>query len=141
MMRLLSRPGLGNGPFSGPRLGNPFTPYLGQDFLEDIDVEGISSGIIDLMGRLPEGLLGQYRARYEECQRKLGEGGVIGLYQGGRCLKNLYEDVRESVRRQEEGGGAAPPVRPPQGGGFPWLIVGAVAAVGVGAAVYFIARR
>ena len=139
MMRLLSRPGLGIGPFATARLGNPFQPYLGQDLSDLVDVEAISAEIIDLMGRLPENLLGQYRAKYEECQRKLGEGGVVGLYQGGRCLKNLYEDIRESLRRQES-------QPPPPGGtrpseaGFPWLVVGAVAAVGVGVAVYFVAR-
>ena len=138
MMRLLSRPGLGNGPFATPRLGNPFRAYLGQ--FEDIDVESLSSGIIDLLGRLPEGLLGQYQARYDECQRKLGEGGVIGLYQGGRCLKELYEDVREAVDREERPP-TPPGTRPPPGGGFPWLIVGAVAAIGVGTAIYFIARK
>jgi hypothetical protein len=138
MMRLLSRPGLGMGPFAMARLGNPFQPYLGQDISDLFDPETISAEIVNLMGRLPENLLGQYRAKYDECQRKLGDGGVMGLYQGVRCLKNLYEDIRESLRREDE---RPPPTgtRPPEAG-FPWLVVGAVAAVGVGVAVYFVAR-
>lgn len=138
MMRLLSRPGMGHGPFAGPRLGNPF---LGQDIGDLLDVDALSTELVDLMSRLPDNLLGQYRTRYDECQRRLSSGGVVGLYQGGRCLKNLYEDVRESLRQEGTRSPAPPGTRPPEGGGFPWLIVGGVAAVGVGVAIYFVARR
>lgn len=127
-MRMLSRPALGVGPFATPRLGSPF---LGIS-LDDIDVEGISSSIIDLMGRLPDSVKGRYEAKYNECQRILAEGGIEGLYRGGRCLKELYEEVRNEDERQRQ----TPPAPRPEGG-FPWIPVVAVGALGVGAAVYF----
>jgi len=132
MMRMLSRPALGLGPFTVHRLGNPF---LGQDLEDLVDVEGISAEIIDVMGRLPEGVLGQYQVKYDECQRLLSSGGVTGLYRGGRCLKQLYEDVRNEEERPRPRPGGPPPA-----GGFPWIPVIAVGALGVGAAVFFATR-
>jgi hypothetical protein len=131
-MRMLSRPALGVGPFATQRLGSPF---LGLDLDDLFDAEGLSASIIDVLGRLPDSVKGRYQAKYDECQRQLSAGGIEALYKGGRCLKELYDDVRNEEGRQRPPTGQRPPES-----GFPWIPVVAVGALGVAAAVYFALR-
>lgn len=115
-----------------------FRPALGQDIEDIFNVDALRDEILDLLDRVPSNLQGAYRAEFDECERQIREGGVTGLYTGGKCLYDLVREMRGSLRPDEEPPppGVPRPVEP----GFPWLPVAIVGIAGLGA-LYFLTRR
>lgn len=111
--------------------------HLGQGLDDVFDVGGLTRDVEDLLGRMPDDLLGTFQPRYEECLRKLDSGGATGLYSGGRCLYGLFQDMKDAMRDRE-----SRPIstrQPSPSSGFPWIAVGIAGAAGL-AALYFATR-
>ncbi len=66
------------------------------------DIEGLIKGITEIIGKLPSNVAGQYRADLDECKAKVADGGLLGLVTGGKCLYDLFQDVKDALRREEE---------------------------------------
>jgi hypothetical protein len=106
---------------------------LGQDAS---DVGGLIGAIDDLLKYVPDELLGKYEAEKQRCRSLLEAGGIVGLATGGRCLYNLFQELKDLVGGE---GGAAPvparrpTLRPSAPSGFPILpvAIAGVAAVGL----------
>lgn len=107
---------------------------LGQDVDDILDVGGLTRDVEELLGRMPDDLLGTFQPRYEECLRKLDSGGVTGIYSGGRCLYGLFQDMKDAMRdRESRPISTRPPAAP---SGFPWIPVALAGAAGL-VALYF----
>lgn len=126
-------------PFAQPGFAPAFAPpaleaagaSLGQG---QEDITGLARGIEDLLKLVPAPLLGTYQQQYQECQKKLDSGGIVGLVGGGRCFYDLYQALKGIVN---------PSVQPQQPAGaqksFP-VLPAAIAAVGGIILVYGITK-
>lgn len=100
--------------------------WLGQG---DGDIAGLNSGIESLLKELPPQVLGSYQTKYADCRRMISDGGAVGLVTGGKCLYDLFQELKDVIK----GTGPKPPITtptlPPQAGGFP-VVPLALAGVG-----------
>lgn len=122
--------------------GRPGLSGLRRHKLGDVDdlldVGNLTREIEDLLGRMPEDLVGKYRPEYDECRRKLDDGGVTGLYRGGRCLYDLFQEMKSAMRdRESRPISTRPP--PPPSSGFPWIPVALAGVAGLGV-LYFVTK-
>lgn len=84
-------------PFAQPGFAPAYAPpeaagpSLGQ--AQD-DITGVSRGIEDLLKLVPADVMGVYQKQYQDCQKKLDTGGVVGLVSGGKCLWDLYQALK-----------------------------------------------
>ena len=115
---------------------------LGQDLSELSDPSDLLDGVESLLDQIPsdDPVWGKYKSELDRCLKLLSDGGLISLYLAGKCLYDLYKDVKayvKALREQEEAKKQAPPPPPvtqPQAE-FPWLYVALAAAAGIGIAV------
>jgi hypothetical protein len=120
--------------------GRPMGAHLGQEFEDIFDVDRIRSGIFDLLDQFPEGALKETdRVKLAECERILERDSAADLLRGGKCLYDLFQEVKESLRGEQ----ARPPVRlPPPPGAFPIIpVLIGVGGLGVAAVIYFVTRK
>lgn len=111
-------------------------PRLGQG----PDIDSLTQGIRDLLREVPPEVLGTYQGELSRCERLVAQGGVTGLLAGGKCLYELFQDLKavvEERRRQQPP--AAPPATQPPPSGFPVLPVALAAAAGL-ALVYAVTQ-
>lgn len=126
-------------PFGRFEMGNYLPPaVLGQDVTaqdSDPDILNISKDIESILKEVPKEALGAYQSEYDQCRNLLRKGGLVGLATGGKCLRDLYNKIRDAMK----GKGPAPvtpaPVVAPPSEGFPVVPV-ALAAVGGIALIY-----
>lgn len=110
-----------------PAFTDPRPPVsLGQ--AQD-DIAGLNTGIESILKELPPQVLGTYQARYADCQRKISTGGAVGLVTGGKCLYDLFQDLKDVVKGTGPKQPLPTPYLPPQAGGFP-VVPLALAGVG-----------
>lgn len=107
--------------FGQARLGSYSAPMrLGQDTPDESDTTGLTSGIEGFLKQLPPELLGTYNTKYQKCMTQLNSGGLIGIGLGGKCLVDLFKELRELFKN----GPPKPTVLvPPASGEFPYLPV------------------
>jgi hypothetical protein len=118
--------------FGQYRLGSyAFSSELGQDTPSESDAAGLASGIESFIKQLPPELLGTYNAKYQACQAKISSGNLIDIGIGGKCMYDLYKELRDLVKNGPPK--PAMPVVAPSG--FPYLPV-AIGVVGLGVLVY-----
>lgn len=105
-------------------------PSLGE---EGPDISALTKLIQDAMKDLPPEVLGKYQDRYKGCQNMMAKGGVVGLATGGKCLYDLYEDIKKEMKHPTPTPPPAPmPYMPPPAPGFPVLpVIAAVAGAGL----------
>ncbi len=80
----------------------------------DSDVSGLSSGIEGLLKQLPAEVLGNYNAKYQQCQAQLSNGGAVGLAAGAKCLAQLYSELKDFMKN------GPPKPAAPAASEFPW---------------------
>lgn len=84
----------------------------------DSDILGLKSAIEDLLKQLPPDVLGGYNAKYQQCLAKLDTGGAVGLVAGGKCLDDLYNEIKNFLKN-----GPPKPAPVPAASEFPILPV------------------
>lgn len=125
-------------PFAQPGFAPAYAPAeaagpgLGQ--AQD-DITGVSRGIEDLLKLLPADVMGTYQKQYQDCQKKLDAGGLVGLVSGGKCLYDLYQALKGLAKAP---GAPAPPALPAPAS-FP-VLPAAIVAVGGIVLVYGITK-
>lgn len=101
------------------------------------DILGLNSSIESLLNQLPPETMGPYRERWNGCKKQISDGGAVGLVTGGKCLYDLFEDLKKAMT------GAKPatplPYVPPAATSFPIMPV-AIAGIGSIMLIYGLTR-
>ncbi len=93
------------------------------------DIAGLNSGIESLLSELPPEVLGTYQTKYAACRKMIADGGAVGLVAGGKCLYDLFQELKDVIKGTGPKPPSPGPALPPQAGGFPIVPV-ALAGVG-----------
>lgn len=127
--------------FAQPQYAQPVTHrWLGQAAPAtpaDSDILGLNSGIESLLNQLPPESMGAYRERWNNCKKQISDGGAVGLVTGGKCLYDLFTEMKKAVT-----GGKPPvatPLPPAQPTSFPIMPV-AIAGIGTLMLIYGLTR-
>lgn len=120
-----------------PFLGAP-RPFLGQDFEDLVNLDGWRNEIVELLGKVPDESLGKYQSKFDDCEKKIADGG-LGLITGGKCLYDLVRELRGFLK--DEPTPKPPKATPtaPAESGFPIVPVAIGGAVILGA-LFFLTR-
>jgi hypothetical protein len=89
------------------------------------DITGLSKGIEEILKMLPASSSVTYQQQYQDCQKKLNTGGLVGVISGGKCLYDLYQSLKRMIN-------APPAASPPPAAvpaSFP-VLPAAITAVG-----------
>jgi hypothetical protein len=122
-----------------PDLSGRSPAALGQVFTAD-DVKGLDNLIDEGLKDVPPEALGNFQDRKKQCQDLIEKGGLVGLATGGKCLDDLYNDIRKAMKHPPAPKAPAPAV-PYAAPSEPFPIVPVLLAVAGGAALVFGATK
>ena len=107
---------------------------LGQIVTDQSDISGLDKLIEDGLKDVPNELVGSFQDKKKQCQDLLDKGGVVGLAAGGKCLYDLYEEIKKAMKHPPAPKAAPPPQAP---AAQPFPVVPVIMAVVGGAALVF----